>query len=51
MLRCLLEGTRWLQGPDGHIQVTGKSGISEARKRVRSEPLQVLHDELIGPLL
>jgi hypothetical protein len=50
VLRCLLEGIRWLQGPNGHIQVTGKSGISQARKRVGSEPLQVLHDELVGPI-
>ncbi len=50
VLRCLLEGIRWLQGPNGHIKVTGKSGISQARKRVGSEPLQLLHDELVGPI-
>ena len=50
VLRCLLEGIRWLQGPNGHIKVTGKSGISQARKRVGSVPLQVLHDELVGPI-
>jgi len=50
VLRCLLEGIQWLQGPNGHIKVTGKSGISQARKRVGSEPLQVLHDELVGPI-
>jgi hypothetical protein len=50
VLRCLLEGIRWLQGPNGHIKVTGKSGISQARKRVGSEPLQVLHDELVVPV-
>jgi len=50
VLRCLLEGIRWLQGPNGHIKVTGKSGISQARKRLGSEPLQVLHDELVGPI-
>ena len=50
VLRCLLEGIRWLQGPNGHIKVTGKSGISQARKRVGSEPLQVLHNELVGPI-
>ena len=50
VLRCLLEGIRWLQGPNGHIKVTGKSGISQARKRVGNEPLQVLHDELVGPI-
>ncbi|HUU81028.1 MAG TPA: IS4 family transposase [Acidobacteriota bacterium] len=50
VLRCLLEGIRWLQGPNGHIKVTGKSGISQARKRVGSEPLQMIHDELVGPI-
>ena len=50
VLRCLLEGIQWLQGPNGHIKVTGKSGISQARKRVGSEPLQVLHNELVGPI-
>ena len=50
VLRCMLEGIRWLQGPNGHIKVTGKSGISQARKRVGSEPLQVLHNELVGPI-
>jgi len=50
VLRCLLEGIRWLQGPNGHIKVTGKSGISQARKRVGSEPLQLLHDELVVPI-
>ncbi len=50
VLRCLLEGIRWLQGPNAEIKVTGKSGISQARKRVGSEPLQVLHDELVGPI-
>ncbi len=50
VLRCLLEGIRWLQGPNGHIKVTGKSGISQARKRVGSGPVKLLHDELVGPI-
>jgi hypothetical protein len=31
VLRCLLEGIHWLNGPSGPIKVTGKSGISQAR--------------------
>ena len=50
VLRCLLEGIRWLQGPDADIKVTGKSGISQARTRVGSDPLQLLHDELVVPI-
>jgi len=50
VLRCLLEGMRWLQGPNAGIKVTGKSGISQARTRVGSDPLQVLHDELVVPV-
>jgi len=50
VLRCLLEGIRWLQGPNADIKVTGKSGISQARTRVGSDPLQLLHDELVVPI-
>ncbi len=50
VLRCLLEGIRWLQGPNVDIKVAGKSGISQARTRVGSEPLQLLHDELVSPI-
>ena len=35
VLRCLLEGVRWLFGPKISIKVTGKSGISQARTRPR----------------
>jgi hypothetical protein len=34
VLRCLLEGVQWLAGPTRRIKVTGKSGISQARKRL-----------------
>jgi len=50
VLRCLLEGIRWLKGPDFKIDVTGRAGISQARARVGSEPLQRLHDELVVPI-
>ena len=50
VLRCLLEGLTWLAGPSGRLKVAGNSGISQARRRVGVEPLQRLHDELVGPI-
>ena len=50
VLRCLLEGLRWMAGPDTPIQVAGDAGISLARSRLGSEPVQRLHDELVGPV-
>ena len=50
VLRCLLEGIQWLQGPGNEPPVAGKSGISQARTRVGWEPLRQLHDEVVGPL-
>ena len=34
VLRCLLEGLRWLWGAEA-VKVAGKSGISQARSRAR----------------
>ncbi|MDR3554776.1 MAG: IS4 family transposase [Syntrophobacteraceae bacterium] len=50
VLRCLLEGIRWLLGPDDTIKVTGKSGISQARTRLGAEPLQRLYDGMVRPI-
>jgi hypothetical protein len=50
VLRCLLEGMRWLHGPETECAVTGDSGISQARTRLGWEPLRQLHDELVRPL-
>jgi len=50
VLRCLLEGLQWLAGPGVPLKVTGKSGISQARTRLGSVPLQQLHDEVVGPI-
>ena len=50
VLRCLLEGVRWLMGPGVEIKVAGKSGISQARTRLGSEPLQGLHDRIVAPI-
>lgn len=50
VLRCLLEGVKWLLGPDGEVKVAGKSGISQARTRLGWEPLKQLHDEVVAPI-
>ena len=50
VLRCLLEGVRWLLGPRVPIKVTGKSGISQARSRLGWEPVKQLHDEVVAPI-
>lgn len=50
VLRCLLEGLQWLAGPGVPLKVTGKSGISQARTRLGSVPLQQLHDAVVKPI-
>src|SRR5215467_378644 len=50
VLRCLLEGVRWLFGPKLALKVTGKSGISQARSRLGWEPVKQLHDAVVVPL-
>src|SRR3982751_878762 len=46
VLRCLLEGPRWLGGAEA-VRVAGKSGISQARTRLGTEPLRRLYDRLV----
>jgi hypothetical protein len=50
VLRCLLEGIQWLKMPGTQIKVTGKSGISQARTRLGSNPVKELHDEIVKPI-
>lgn len=50
VLRCLLEGVRWLAEPDERIKVTGRAGISQARARLGSEPVKILHDRIVRPI-
>ena len=50
VLRCLLEGIKWLLGPGWAGKVAGKSGISQARNRLGWEPLRRLHDEVVAPI-
>jgi Insertion element 4 transposase N-terminal/Transposase DDE domain len=49
VLRCLLEGWRWLWGPQSW-RVAGKSGISQARARLGEEPFRMIFDSLVQPL-
>jgi hypothetical protein len=50
VLRCLLEGIKWLMGPLAIVKVAGKSGISQARTRLGWEPVRQLHDEVVQPI-
>lgn len=50
VLRCLMEGIRWLTGPMTRIKVAGKSGISQARVRLGCAPVKQLHDEVVVPI-
>jgi len=50
VLRCLLEGIRWLLGPTAAVKVAGKSGISKARSRLGWRAVQQLHDEVVRPI-
>lgn len=50
VLRCLLEGLDWLRGPAEVIHTAGKSGISQARTRLGSEPLRLLLHEIATPI-
>ncbi len=50
VLRCLLEGIEWLSPPGTRVKVTGKSGISQARTRLGSDPVKELHDAVVKPI-
>lgn len=49
VLRCLLEGLRWLWGAEA-VRVAGKSGISQARTRLGEAPLRRLYEEVVRPI-
>jgi Insertion element 4 transposase N-terminal/Transposase DDE domain len=49
VLRCLLEGLRWLWGAEA-VRVAGKSGISQARTRLGAEPLRRLYEQVVRPV-
>src|SRR3954466_13366280 len=49
VLRCLLEGLRWLWGAEA-VRVAGKSGISQARSRLGETPLRRLYERVVRPI-
>src|SRR4051794_39543312 len=49
VLRCLLGGLRWLWGAEA-VKVAGKSGISQARRRLGEAPLRRLYEILVQPV-
>src|ERR671915_2481325 len=49
VLRCLLEGLRWLRGAEA-VKVAGKSGISQARSRLGEAPLRRLYETVVQPV-
>ena len=49
VLRCLLEGLRWLWGAQA-VKVAGKSGISQARTRLGEAPLRRLYEQVVRPV-
>ncbi len=50
VLRCLVEGVRWLAGPDATLEPAGKSGISQARTRLGAAPLERLYETVVHPI-
>lgn len=50
VLRCLLLGVQWLLGSERTYKVTGKSGITQARKRLGWEVMRALYDEVVQPI-
>ena len=49
VLRCLLEGLRWLWGAEA-VRVAGRSGISQARTRLGEAPLRRLSERVVRPI-
>jgi hypothetical protein len=50
VLRCLLEGVRWLGGVCSDIPVVTSGGIAQARARLGAEPMRMLYEELAVPV-
>jgi len=50
VLRCLLEGVRWLGETAVEDEPTGQTGISKARTRLGASPLEALYREVVAPV-
>ncbi len=50
VLRCLLEGVRWLGGDASTVVPASKAGISQARTRLGAAPLDALYRRVVRPI-
>lgn len=50
VLRCLLEGVRWLGDLEAGPEPAGKSAISQARSRLGAAPLEALYRAVVEPV-
>ena len=50
VLRCLVEGLEWLGFRVERLRKTGRSGISQARRRLGPEPMRQLYSEVVEPI-
>lgn len=50
VLRCLLEGVRWLGEPGAVVEPAGPSGISQARTRLGAAPLAAIYRAVVQPV-
>src|SRR5580704_15095503 len=50
VLRCLLEGVRWLSDSEAPLKVTTKGGITQARARLGSEVMRRLYEDVVKPM-
>lgn len=49
VLRCVLEGVRWLGNPVAATAPASTSGISQARTRLEATPLEALYRAVVAP--
>ena len=50
VLRCLLEGVRWLGGDASAVVPASKAGISQARTRLGAAPVAALYRRVVAPI-
>lgn len=50
VLRCMVEGLEWLGLPVRRLRKTGSPAISQARKRLGTEPMKRLYREWVEPI-
>ena len=50
VLRCLLEGVRWLGGDARAVVPASKAGISQARSRLGAAPVEALYRRVVAPI-